>query len=97
MTMPLGRTTSLRTRPVWSGSLTVSRMPFAMPAMRFSSSLSRSSITSVMRPRAAAMSSAFAARISAQRASKLSAMARSSAFFFSAPAAAMLPIAARVF
>ena len=54
-------------------------------------------MTSVMRPRAAAMSSAFAARISAQCASRLSAMARSSAFFFSAPAAAMLPIAARVF
>ena len=63
ITSPLGRSTRFSTRPTGSGRAAASRMPRAMAPMRSSVRASRSSITSLMCPLAAARSSAFAARM----------------------------------
>ena len=72
-------------------------MPAAIPATRFSSRYSLSSITSEMRPRAASMSARLASRMAAQSRSRLSAMASSRAFFVSLEALQMVFHAALVF
>ena len=63
ITSPLGRSTRFSTRPTGSGRAATSSMPFAMARMRSSVRARRSSITSLICPFAAAISSALAARI----------------------------------
>ena len=75
ITSPLGRSTRFRTAPTGSGRAATSKMPFAMAPIRSGVKARRSSITSLMCPLAAAMSSALAARM----ASTLSGARRASA------------------
>src|SRR5690606_1009814 len=96
MKRPLGRSHAAITWPTGSSSRAISRMPAAMAATRFSSSIRRSS-RAVDRPAAlpASMSRALASRMSGVLASNASAMARSAAFFRSVVATASGLAAAR--
>ena len=79
---PLGRTRSSSTRPTGSGSAATSRRPLAMPAMRLSSSFSRSSMAEdrpIFAP--TSMSRALASLMAAAFCSSASAIASRQAFF----------------
>ena len=79
---PLGRVHSRMTSPTGSGSSATWRRPRAMSATRFSLSMRRSSISSLMPfARSRSMSALLAVRTSAQRASSASAMASRASFF----------------
>ena len=79
---PFGRIVSISPSPMGSGSIAVCRSPSAMPCIRFSSSIRRSSIArGVPFSRAAAISPAFASNIFAAFSSSASAIARSAASF----------------
>ncbi len=81
---PLGRTRSSRTLPTGSGSAATSRKPFAMPAMRLSSSFRRSSMADVSPICApASMSFALADLMASEFFSNASAIARRQRFFSS--------------
>ena len=92
---PLGRVHSASTVPTGSANAAISSRPVAIPAMRFSSSIRRST-NAAGRPAAfaASMSLALAARIFGVAARSAFAAATSAAFFSSAVAIASLRLAA---
>src|SRR5690554_1852833 len=96
MARPLGRSHAAITLPTGSSSRAISRMPAAIAAIRFSSSIRRSS-RAEDRPAAlpASMSRALASRMSPVLASSASAIAKSAAFFRSVVATASGLAAAR--
>ena len=96
MCMPFACTVSEMMRPVWSGSFTVALIPSAMPSMRAGSSLSLSSMTSEIPPRALSMSCSFAASILSVSCCRASAIASRMRFFSSGDASRMLPHTALV-
>ena len=85
---PFGRTILRSTAPTGSGRAATSRMPLAMAASRAGVRARRSSITSLMRPRAAARSCLLAARIASLFSTRATAMASSAAFLVSVSASA---------